>query len=289
VGAARAGARARGVGRQLEIRRVSLIVAQQWFFSVVDVIAVLTDSSDPGTYWRVLKSRLQAEGANETVTNCNRLKMRALDGKMRETDAADAETMLRLVQSVPSPKAEPIKQWLARVGAQKLDEVAAELDEDQRRLLLRGEVAERNTSLSDTAKGAYVLTSRDFAIFQDAGYRSLYDGETARDIAARKGLSKGQHILDWMGSEELAANWFRITLTEQKLRNDPTIATNEAANRAHHDVGKAVRGVIQEQGGTPPEKLPRPERSIRELERREQKRIEAERQPSLFDETGDVG
>jgi DNA-damage-inducible protein D len=215
--------------------------------------------------------------------------MRALDGKMRETDAADAETMLRLVQSVPSPKAEPVKQWLARVGAQKLDEVAAELDEDQRRLLLRGEVAERNTSLSDTAKGAYVLTSRDFAIFQDAGYRGLYDGETARDIAARKGLSKGQHILDWMGSEELAANWFRITLTEQKLRNDPTIATNEAANRAHHDVGKAVRGVIQEQGGTSPEKLPTPERSIRELERREQKRIEAERQPSLFDETGDVG
>jgi DNA-damage-inducible protein D len=90
-----------------------------------------------------------------------------------------------------------------------------------------GEVAERNSSLSATAKGAYVLTSRDFAIYKDSGYRGLNDGATARDIAARKGLSKGQHILDWMGSEELAANWFRITLTEQKLRNDPTIATNE--------------------------------------------------------------
>jgi len=186
------------------------IVRQQWhngrwFFSVIDVVAILTDSDVPRRYWSDLKRKIQEEGF-QLYEQIVQLKMRALDGKMRETDAADAETMLRLVQSVPSPKAEPIKQWLARVGAQKLDEVAAELDEDQRRLLLRGEVAERNTSLSDTAKGAYVLTSRDFAIFQDAGYRGLYDGETARDIAARKGLSKGHHILDWMGSEELAAN-----------------------------------------------------------------------------------
>jgi hypothetical protein len=82
----------------------------RWYFSVVDVVGILTDSANPGTYWRVLKSRLSAEGGAETVTKCNRLKMRAADGKQRLTDAADTETLLRIIQSVPSPKAEPIKQ-----------------------------------------------------------------------------------------------------------------------------------------------------------------------------------
>lgn len=103
----------------------------RWYFSVVDVIALLTEIDAPGTYWRVLKRRLQQEGASETVTNCSALKMLALDGKMRATDAADAQTMLRIIQSIPSPKAEPVKQWLARVGAQRLDEAAATLDEAQ--------------------------------------------------------------------------------------------------------------------------------------------------------------
>jgi DNA-damage-inducible protein D len=95
----------------------------RWFFSVIDVVGVLTDSANPGVYWRVLKSRLNEEGGDETVTKCNRLKMTAADGKQRTTDAADTETMLRLIQSIPSPKAEPVKQWLARVGAKHLDEV----------------------------------------------------------------------------------------------------------------------------------------------------------------------
>ena len=123
--------------------------------------------------------------------------------------------------------------------------------------------------------------AEDATSFQDHGYRGLYAGETARDIAARKGLAKSQHILDWMGSDELAANLFRASLTEQKLRNDPTIADKEAASRAHHDVGAAVRGVIIEQGGTPPEQLPTPTQSIQQLQRHEQKRIEAGRQATL--------
>ena len=86
-----------------------------WYFSIVDVIAVLTDSADAGAYWRKLKQRLKAEG-NETVTNCHGLKMTAIDGKSRLTDVADTEQLLRLIQSIPSPKAEPFKQWLARVG-----------------------------------------------------------------------------------------------------------------------------------------------------------------------------
>jgi DNA-damage-inducible protein D len=111
-------------------------------------------------------------------------------------------------------KAEPVKQWLAQVGAQRLDEAAAGLDEDQRRQLLRGEVADKNRSLANTVSVAGISAHRDFAVFQDWGYKGLYVSETSRDIAARKGLAKGEHILDSMGSEELAANWFRITQAE---------------------------------------------------------------------------
>jgi DNA-damage-inducible protein D len=141
------------------------------------------------------------------------------------------------------------------------------------------------------AYGAGVLTQSDFAIFQDHGYRGLYDGETAADIKARTGLKKSQHILDHMGTDALAANLFRASMTEQKLANDPTITTKERANDTHHGMGAAVRNFIIEQGGTPPEKLPMPAESIAQLQRREQKRIEAaeqaERQPSLFDDAGD--
>ena len=88
---------------------------EKWYFSIVDVVAILTDSSNPQTYWRVLKKRLKEEG-NETVTNCNALKLKATDGKMRLTDVADTEQLFRLIQSIPSPKAEPFKQWMAEVA-----------------------------------------------------------------------------------------------------------------------------------------------------------------------------
>lgn len=257
----------------------------QWYFSVVDVIAVLTDSDAPSTYWGMMKQRLaKEEGFTEVFTKCERLKMRAIDGKMRPTDAAGAETMLRIVQSVPSPKAEPIKQWLAREGAKRLEEIAAGLTEHQRRLLLRGEIAEKNRSLADTVSAAGVVTRSDFAIFQDFGYRGLYNGEKARDIAARKGLAKGQHILDHMESEELAANWFRITQTEAKIRREE-IDNKHDANSAHYVVGKKVRETIADLGGTMPEDLPTPEQSIQQIEHAEQERIQAERQPQLLSDT----
>jgi len=94
---------------------------ENWYFSIVDVIAVLTKSKNPQTYWRVMKKRLKDEG-NESVTNCNALKMIAADGKMRMTDVADTEELLRIIQSIPSPKAEPFKMWLARVGSERIDE-----------------------------------------------------------------------------------------------------------------------------------------------------------------------
>ena len=106
-----------------KIRTVWNAEEEDWYFSVVDVVAVLTDSDNPQIYWRVLKKRLKDEG-NETVTNCNGLKMRAADGKMRMTDALNTKGILRLVQSIPSPKAEPFKMWLAQVGSERLDEIA---------------------------------------------------------------------------------------------------------------------------------------------------------------------
>jgi hypothetical protein len=95
---------------------------EEWYFSVVDVVGVLSDSIDPQAYWRKLKQRLREEG-NETVTSCHGLKMRAADGKMRLTDVADTEQLFRLIQSIPSPKAEPFKQWLAEVAKQRLDQL----------------------------------------------------------------------------------------------------------------------------------------------------------------------
>jgi DNA-damage-inducible protein D len=141
--------------------------------------------------------------------------------------------------------------------------------------------------LSDAARAAGVITSRQFAIFQDHGYLGLYSGETARDIAIRKGLHGGQHILDWMGSEELAANMFRITQAEAKIRREG-VTDAASANHIHFEVGAIVRcTIIEELGGTPPEQLPTPSESIQQLQRREQRRLTAERQPSLFAPLGE--
>lgn len=107
---------------QKQVRSVWSEEEEKWYISIVDVIAVLTDSIDAGAYWRKLKQRLKAEG-NETVTNCHGLKMIASDGKMRITDVADTEQLFRLIQSVPSPKAEPFKLWLAKVASERLDEM----------------------------------------------------------------------------------------------------------------------------------------------------------------------
>jgi hypothetical protein len=195
----------------------------RWFLSVIDVVGLLTDSADPGSYWAQVKRRVQDEGFAELVTKCHRLKMRSIDGKMRETHAADVETLLRIIQSIPSPKAEPVKQWLAGVGAERINEAAdlEGLTEDQRCIYARHQIEHGNKSLSAAVGDSGVITPRDFAVFHDAGYQGLYDGERMRDIHVRKGLTKGQHILDHMDSEELAANLFRVMQTQAKLRRDP--------------------------------------------------------------------
>jgi DNA-damage-inducible protein D len=153
------------------------------------------------------------------------------------------------------------------------DEAFVRLSEDQKRVFLRDEVRRHNKQLVATAQQAGVRTPQDSAVFQDHGYRGLYGGLGARDIHERKGLRKSQQILDHMGSTELAANLFRATQTEEKLRRDQTTG-REAANKTHHDVGRRVRRTIEEIGGTMPEDLPTPETSVKQLEKEERKRLE---------------
>lgn len=148
-----------------------------------------------------------------------------------------------------------------------------QLSEDQRRLMLRNEIARHNKDLAAAAKQAGVETPLDYAIFQDHGYKGLYGGLGAKDIHGQKGLKKSQKILDHMGSTELAANLFRATQTEEKLKREG-VSGKSAANRTHHEVGRKVRQTIQDLGGTMPENLPTPEKSIGQIERLTQKNVE---------------
>lgn len=157
---------------------------------------------------------------------------------------------------------------------QELQDEFNQLTEDQRRLAIRDELTEHNKSLVEAAQQAGVSTSQEFAVFQNRGYQGLYGGLGQSDIHKRKGLKKSQKILDHMGSEELAANLFRATQTDAKLRRD-NIQGKEAANETHFEVGNKVRQTIKELGGTMPENLPTPDKSIKTLRKEEKKRIES--------------
>ncbi|HJT56913.1 MAG TPA: DNA damage-inducible protein D [Ktedonobacteraceae bacterium] len=171
---------------------------------------------------------------------------------------------------------------------QELADELAGIPEDQLRLLRRPQMTIYNSQLAEAAQNAGVIKSIDFAIFQDHGYMGLYGGLKAKDIHTHKGLRKSQEILDYMGSDELAANIFRASQTKQKLEREQ-VKGKENANRVHHQVGKKVRQTIQELGGTLPEDLPTPTESIQQLQRKEQKRLEAASRPSLFDELDNRG
>lgn len=146
----------------------------------------------------------------------------------------------------------------------------AQLNEDEKRLAIRNELATHNKHLAAAAKNAGVETSMDYAIFQDHGYKGLYGGLGNKEIHARKGLKKSQKILDHMGSTELAANLFRATQTEEKLRRDQVQGKTQA-NKTHYEVGRKVRQTIAELGGTMPENLPKPDTSIQQVEAAQKK------------------
>lgn len=155
---------------------------------------------------------------------------------------------------------------------QEVAERFNQLDEDSRRLVVRGDIKQWNQLLAETAQNAGVITAEEFAIFQNAGYMGLYGGMTVDDIHRRKGLAIGQKILDYMGSTELIANLFRISQTEEKLRKDQ-VSTSDAATAVHYAVGNEVREAIRKIDGTMPEDLPTPEKSIAQLEREQMERL----------------
>ena len=162
--------------------------------------------------------------------------------------------------------------FAVKTRQQELAELYDRLSEDEKRLFIRGDIKQKNMLLAEAAHKAGIITNQEYATFQDAGYRGLYGGMTARDIAEHKGLTNGEEILDYMGGEELAANLCRITQTEAKMRREGTSTPTEA-NAAHYQVGKAVRETIAGLGGTMPEELPTPDKSIKELEAEQRKQI----------------
>ena len=161
--------------------------------------------------------------------------------------------------------------FAVKTRQQELIENYEELTEDQKRLAIRNEMKRHNAALADAAHDAGVIEPIDYAIFQNYGYMGLYGGLKAQDIKERKGLKKSQNILDHMGSTELAANLFRATQTEEKLRRD-NVQGKENANRTHMEVGKKIRQTIKELGGTMPEDLPTPEKSVQQIEREQERK-----------------
>lgn len=149
-----------------------------------------------------------------------------------------------------------------------------QLDEDRRRLVVRGDIKQWNQLLAETAHDAGVITNEEFAIFQNAGYMGLYGGLDVEGIHARKELQVGQKILDYMGSTELIANLFRISQTEEKLRKDE-VNNAKTATSVHYSVGREVRTAIEKIGGTMPEDLPTPEKSIQQIEKEQMARLKA--------------
>ena len=161
--------------------------------------------------------------------------------------------------------------FAVKTRQQELIDNYEQLSEDQKRLAIRNEMIAHNKSLAEAAQMAGVVDPRDYAIFQNKGYQGLYGGLGAKEIHARKGLKKSREILDHMGSTELAANLFRATQTDEKLRRE-NIQGKQAAYDTHYQVGKKVRQTIKELGGTMPEDLPTPQKSIAQIEREQEKR-----------------
>ena len=254
---------------------------EQYFFSVVDVIQVLTESTNPQTYWRVLKKRLLAEG-NETVTNCNALKLPSADGKLRLTDVATTEQLLRLIQSIPSKKAEPFKLWLAEVGRQRLEQLQdpeqsiEQAIRDYRRLGYseawinqRIKTIEVRKALTDEWKRGGMQEDRDYAELTDI-ISKAWSGMTTREYKRHKGLRK-ENLRDNMTNVELMLNGLaEAAATELSQRENPRgfRENAEIAQRGGNVAHVAREQLEHELGGTvisskralhftsPPDELP---------------------------------
>ena len=237
---------------------------EEWFFSIVDVIAVLTDSKDPAAYWRKLKQRMREEGS-ETVTNCHGLKMTAADGKKRLTDVADTEQLLRIIQSVPSPKAEPFKMWLAQVGRERIEEtidpewtIERALETYLRKGYSREWVNQRlqaiqvRKELTDEWDARGVQRGIEYAILTDEISRA-WSGMTTKQYKRLKGLKK-ENLRDNMSTLELVLNMLAEATTTQlsKQRQPSTFQENlQTAREGGEVAGSARKDIEARSGGVP--------------------------------------
>lgn len=236
---------------------------EKWYFSIVDVVEVLTESSNPQVYWRVLKKRLLAEG-NQTVTNCNALKMVAADGKMRKTDVADTEQLLRLIQSIPSPKAEPFKQWLAQVGADRIAEIEnPELAQARIRATYKAKgysdewIEKRirgilvRDELTNEWKQRGVKEGKEYAILTAEISKATF-GIIPSDYKKLKGLTKlSENLRDHMTDLELIFTMLGEASTTEiaKNKNAKGFVENHKAAKAGGSVaGKARKDLEQKSG-----------------------------------------
>ena len=236
---------------------------EEWYFSIVDVVAVLTDSPNPQTYWRVLKKRLKDEG-NETVTSCNGLKMTAADGKKRLTDVADTEQLLRIIQSIPSPKAEPFKMWLAQVGKERIEEtidpeltIERALETYLKKGYTREWINQRlqaiqvRKELTDEWDARGVQKGVEYAILTDEISRA-WSGMSTRQYKNLKGLKK-ENLRDNMTTLELVLNMLaEATTTEISKQKAPTtFSENMAIAREGGEVAGIARKAAEERTGVP--------------------------------------
>ena len=230
---------------------------EKWYFSIVDVVSVLTDSA----YWRKLKQRLKEEG-NETVTNCHGLKMKATDGKMRLTDVADTEQLLRIIQSIPSPKAEPFKQWMAHVASERLDQMQdpelsiGQAMMDYKRLGYsdnwinqRLKSIEIRKDLTDQWKLHNVEEGVQYATLTDIIYQQ-WTGKSAKEYKQFKGLKK-ENLRDNMTNEELVLNMLAelSTTSITKAKNPQTLGENMQCAADGGDVARVAREQLEQKTG----------------------------------------
>ena len=234
---------------------------EEWFFSIIDIVAVLTESVNPQAYWRKLKQRLKEEG-NETVTNCHTLKMKALDGKMRKTDVADMQGIFRIIQSIPSPKAEPFKMWLAEVGKDRVDEIIdPELTFDRalETYLEKGysrewinqrlQAIQVRKELTDSWQDHGVEKGKEYAILTNE-ITKAWSGMNVRKYKDFKGLKK-ENLRDNMTTLELVLNMLaEATTTELVKTNNPQgLKENIKTAREGGEVAGEARKNIEQKTG----------------------------------------
>jgi hypothetical protein len=243
------------------VRTVWDVEQEKWYFSIVDVIAVLTDSPNPQVYWRVMKKRLRDEG-NETVTNCNGLKMQAADGKMRMTDVADAGQLFRLIQSIPSPKAEPFKLWLAKIAEERLDEMQdpeLTIDRALEQYLRLGysenwinqriKSIEIRKELTDEWKSRGLQEGVQFATLTDIITQAWAD-KTTKEYKILKGLKK-ENLRDNMTNTELILNMLAEASTKDisQALNPETFEESKKVARQGGNVAKVARKELEARTG----------------------------------------